>query len=177
MVDDDNCSSSSSGEAKLARVVTATLVDWNELEELVAVLEVALGSSNDRKKYLASLSTSSSSTRSTLGVDVEVDVEVDAEVEAAVDAEVKAAVDAEVDVEVDAAVDAEVDAAVDAEVEAEVDVEVEAVALLKTKPLCFYIHSTFWSFSKHIGYIYLFSSTRSKKSQDIRLKNFKHEAS
>ena len=27
MVDDDNCSSSSSGEAKLARVVTATLVD------------------------------------------------------------------------------------------------------------------------------------------------------
>ena len=169
MVDDDNCSSSSSGEAKLARVVTATLVDWNELEELVAVLEVALGSSNDRKKYLASLSTSSSSTRSTLGVDVEVDVEVDAEVEAAVDAEVKAAVDAEVDVEVDAAVDAEV--------EAEVDVEVEAVALLKTKPLCFYIHSTFWSFSKHIGYIYLFSSTRSKKSQDIRLKNFKHEAS
>ena len=165
MVDDDNCSSSSSGEAKLARVVTATLVDWNELEELVAVLEVALGSSNDRKKYLASLSTSSSSTRSTLGVDVEVDVEVDAEVEAAVDAEV------------DVEVDVEVDAAVDAEVEAEVDVEVEAVALLKTKPLCFYIHSTFWSFSKHIGYIYLFSSTRSKKSQDIRLKNFKHEAS
>ena len=44
----------------------------------MAVLEVALGSSNDRKKYLASLSTSSSSTRSTLGVDVEVDVEVDA---------------------------------------------------------------------------------------------------
>ena len=165
MVDDDNCSSLSSGEAKLARIVTATLVDWNELEELVAVLEVALGSSNDRKKYLASLSTSSSSTRSTLGVDVEVDVEVDAEVEASVDAEV------------DVEVDVEVDAAVDAEVEAEVDVEVVAVALLKTKPLCFYIHSTFWSFSKHIGYIYLFSSTRSKKSQDIRLKNFKHEAS
>ena len=122
---DDNGTASGSREAKLARVVAATLKDWDELGELAMVLEVALGNSKDRKKYLASLSTSSSLTRA--AADVEVDVEADVEVDVEVDVEADVEVDVEADVEVEAGVDVEVDVEAKTEVDVEAETEVDVV--------------------------------------------------